>query len=126
MQRIVVVGAGTMGAQIAMLAALAGCDTIAADLAEDALAQARALLHARLGRDVATGRRERDDVDAAFTRLAFITDLDSPAATADLVVEAAVEELEVERGDLGHKTGQGFYTYDHTDDHTNDEDGNRG
>jgi 3-hydroxybutyryl-CoA dehydrogenase len=111
MQRIVVVGTGTMGAQIAMLATLAGCDTTAADLAEDALVQARALLHARLGRDVATGRGDRDDIDAAFARLAFTTDLDPTAPTADLVVEAAVEELD--------------HTNDHPNDHTNDEDGNR-
>ena len=54
-------------------------------------------LQARLDRDVAKGRRTRDDVDAAFARLTFTTDLDAAAAGADLVIEAAVEKLDVKR-----------------------------
>jgi 3-hydroxybutyryl-CoA dehydrogenase len=54
-------------------------------------------LHARLDRDVAKGRRTREDVDAAFARLTFSTDVDAAAAAADLVIEAALEKLEVKR-----------------------------
>ena len=54
-------------------------------------------LQARLDRDVAKGRRTRDDVDTAFARLTFTTDLDAAAAGADLVIEAAVEKLDVKR-----------------------------
>ena len=97
MDRILVVGAGTMGAQIAMLCALAGHDTTVTDLSDDALDRARTQLHARLDRDVAKGRRTRADVDAAFARLAFSTDLDAAAADADLVIEAAAELLDVKR-----------------------------
>src|SRR5690242_2913729 len=97
MDRILVVGAGTMGAQIAMVCALAGHPTPATDLTDDALAGARTQLRARLGRDVAKGRRSRDDVDAAFGRLTFTTDLDGAATGADLVIEAAVEDLAVKR-----------------------------
>ena len=95
--RILVVGAGTMGAQIAMVCALAGHDTTVTDLTDDALDRARSQLQARLDRDVAKGRRTRDDVDAAFARLTFSTDLDAAAAGADLVIEAAVEKLDVKR-----------------------------
>jgi 3-hydroxybutyryl-CoA dehydrogenase len=95
--RILVVGAGTMGAQIAMVCALAGHDTTATDVSDDALRRAESTLRARLDRDVAKGRRTRDDVDAAFDRLTFTTDLDAAAATADLVIEAAVEKLDVKR-----------------------------
>jgi 3-hydroxybutyryl-CoA dehydrogenase len=50
-----------------------------------------------LDRDVAKGRRARPDVDAAFERLTFTTDLDTAAGTADYVIEAAVEKLDVKR-----------------------------
>ena len=86
-----------MGAQIAMVCALAGHDTTVTDLTDDALDRARSQLQARLDRDVAKGRRTRDDVDAAFARLTFSTDLDAAAAGADLVIEAAVEKLDVKR-----------------------------
>jgi 3-hydroxybutyryl-CoA dehydrogenase len=95
--RILVVGAGTMGSQIAMVCALAGHDTTVTDITDDALDRARAQLQARLDRDVAKERRTRDDVDAAFDRLTFTTDLDAAASRADLVIEAAVEKLDVKR-----------------------------
>jgi 3-hydroxybutyryl-CoA dehydrogenase len=96
-ERILVVGAGTMGAQIAMVCALAGHDTAVTDVADAALERARSQLRARLDRDVTKGRRTRDDVDAAFGRLTFTTDLDAAAADADLVIEAALEDLDVKR-----------------------------
>lgn len=97
MDRILVVGAGTMGAQIAMVAALAGCATSATDLTDTALGRAEAQLRGRLDRDVAKGRRTPEDVDAAFARLSFTTGLDAAASGADLVIEAAVEKLEIKR-----------------------------
>jgi 3-hydroxybutyryl-CoA dehydrogenase len=96
-ERILVVGAGTMGAQIAMVCALAGHDTDVTDVTDEALARAESTLRSRLDRDVTKGRRAREDVDAAFARLRFSTDLDAAAAHADLVIEAAVEELGVKR-----------------------------
>jgi 3-hydroxybutyryl-CoA dehydrogenase len=97
MDKILVVGAGAMGSQIAMVCALAGHDTTVTDIADDALDRARSQLHARLDRDVAKSRRTRENVDAAFARLTFTTDLDAAAAGADLVIEAALEDLEVKR-----------------------------
>jgi 3-hydroxybutyryl-CoA dehydrogenase len=97
MQNILVVGVGTMGAQIAMLCALAGHDTTATDVSHDALDRARSELRARLDRDIAKGRRTQHDVDAAFSRLTFSTELDAAAAAADLVIEAAVEDLQIKR-----------------------------
>ena len=97
METILVVGAGTMGAQIGMVCALAGHDTTVTDLTDDALDRARSQLQSRLDRDVTKGRRTPDDVEAAFARLTFSTDLDAAAAGTDLVIEAAVEKLDVKR-----------------------------
>src|SRR6478609_3178874 len=96
-KNVVIVGAGAMGSQIGMVCALAGyCATIT-DIAQDALDRARAELNGRMTRDVEKNRRSPADVDAAFNRLSFSTDLQAAAAGADLVIEAAVEKLDVKR-----------------------------
>jgi 3-hydroxybutyryl-CoA dehydrogenase len=94
---IVVVGSGAMGSQIAALCALAGYRTTTYDVEQDALDRAADQLRARLGRDVEKGRRAQADVDAAFDRLRFSADLDAAAMTADFVIEAAVERVDVKR-----------------------------
>jgi 3-hydroxybutyryl-CoA dehydrogenase len=95
--RILVVGSGAMGSQIGAVCALAGYDTTVQDISPEALQRASDQLHTRLDRNVEKGRTSRTDVDAAFDRLAFETDLDAAAADTDLVIEAAVERLDVKR-----------------------------
>jgi len=94
---VVVVGAGAMGSQIGMVCALAGLTATVTDIAEPALAKAETELRQRLSRDVSKGRRTRQDVDAAFGRLSFTTDLTAAASIADYVIEAAVEKLDIKR-----------------------------
>ena len=94
---VVVVGAGAMGSQIGMVCALAGLTATVTDIAEPALTKAEAELRQRLSRDVSKGRRTREEVDAAFGRLSFTTDLMGAASTADYVIEAAVEKLDIKR-----------------------------
>ena len=94
---VLVVGAGAMGSQIAMVCALAGYRATATDLTKDALKHAQTQLRQRVGRTVEKGRLTRDDAAAAFDRLTLTTDLDAAAARADFVIEAAVEKLDVKR-----------------------------
>ncbi|MCV7469387.1 3-hydroxyacyl-CoA dehydrogenase family protein [Micrococcus luteus] len=94
---VVVLGAGTMGSQIAAVSALAGYTTSLVDIQQKQLDQAREQLRQRLDRDVEKGRRDRGAVDEAWSRLALTTDRDRVAASADLVIEAAVEDLSVKR-----------------------------
>ncbi len=96
-RRILVVGAGAMGSQIGMLCALAGFDATVTDVERAALVRAEEQLRQRMTRDVDKGRRKSTDVDAAFERLSFSTELNGAAATADYVIEAAVEKLDVKR-----------------------------
>jgi 3-hydroxybutyryl-CoA dehydrogenase len=96
-EKILVVGAGAMGSQIAMVCALAGHTTAVTDITDEALGRARSQLQARLDRDVVKGRRTQEDVDAALARLTLTTDLDAAATDADLVIEAAVEDLRIKR-----------------------------
>jgi 3-hydroxybutyryl-CoA dehydrogenase len=96
-RHIVIVGAGAMGSQIGMLCALAGFEATITDLQGDALDRADHELRQRLTRDIEKGRRTQDEVDVAFGRLEFSTDLTTAATTADYVIEAAVEKLDVKR-----------------------------
>ncbi|WP_420120991.1 3-hydroxyacyl-CoA dehydrogenase family protein [Nakamurella sp.] len=94
---VLVVGAGAMGSQIGMVCALAGLTATVTDIAAPALATADAALRSRLSRDIEKGRRLPAEVEAAFDRLTFRTDLAGAASTADYVIEAAVERLDVKR-----------------------------
>ena len=94
---VVVLGAGTMGSQIAAVSALAGYTTSLVDIQQKQLDRAREQLRQRLDRDVEKGRRDRGAVDEAWGRLTLTTDRDRVAASADLVIEAAVEDLSVKR-----------------------------
>jgi 3-hydroxybutyryl-CoA dehydrogenase len=86
-----------MGSQIAMACALAGYRATAYDLETGVLDRAAGELRRRLDRDVTKGRRQRAEVDDAFARLTFTTELHAAASTADFVIEAAAEKLEVKR-----------------------------
>ncbi|MCG2623282.1 3-hydroxyacyl-CoA dehydrogenase family protein [Arthrobacter sp. I2-34] len=104
-RRILVIGAGTMGSQIGLVAALAGYDTTVQDISEQMLAQAKAELSARLEANVAKGRLDAADAETALGRLDFTTDLDAAAAGADFVIEAATEQLEI-KGQIFARLGR--------------------
>lgn len=97
MARLTVVGAGSMGAQIAQQAALHGVTVRLQDVSgqqlERGLASNRSLLQRRVDR----GRMTAADMEAALARVLPTTDLAHAAADADLVVEAIVEQLEPKR-----------------------------
>jgi len=106
-QRILVIGAGTMGRQIAMSAALAGYNTTLNDISGEALKAAGRELDKWAAGRVAKGKLTQADADAALARLERSTDLDAAAGNADLVIEAAVEKLEVKKAlfeQLGRST----------------------
>lgn len=94
---VLVVGAGAMGSQIAMVAALAGCDVTLHDVAPDVLDRALTQLHERMDAQVAKGRRPAEESEAAFGRLAVATTLEGQVAEVDLVIEAIVERLPAKR-----------------------------
>lgn len=89
-ERVLVAGAGAMGAQIAMVCALSGCTVSLYDIDATVLEKAMEQLRTRMDAQVAKGRREVGDVEAAFARLATTTEL---AGDVDLVIEAIVEKL---------------------------------
>ncbi|MDM5305368.1 3-hydroxyacyl-CoA dehydrogenase family protein [Peribacillus frigoritolerans] len=96
-QSITVIGAGQMGHQIAMLAALGGYETILHDVHENALNAAKEKLDVILTKWVQKGKLSEDRKMAAFSRLQYTTDLEKAASKADLIIEAVVEKLDVKQ-----------------------------
>lgn len=96
-QHVLVVGAGAMGSQIALVCARAGLTVTCHDIDQDRIEGARRDLKERSTRDVAKGRRSQADEDGAWRRITFGTDLAALATQADFVIEAAVEKLDVKR-----------------------------
>ena len=95
-QKVGVVGLGTMGAGIAQLCVQAGFETVGRELSEELCGRARATIEHYLGRAVEKGRLSAEERDAALARLTTTTEL-AALAGCDLVVEAIVEEVEAKR-----------------------------
>jgi 3-hydroxybutyryl-CoA dehydrogenase len=91
MGRIGVVGAGLMGAEIALVAALAGHDVLLADTDDGRLAAAMQRLAGILEKGVARGFYQPEDGPAALARVRTATDL-AAFADRDLVTEAVFEQ----------------------------------
>lgn len=100
LERIAVVGAGTMGAGIAQLAALAGFETHLHDPDPEALRGGAEAIERGLVKGSERGRWSPDDAEAARGRIESGSELDR-IADAELVVEAAPEDLELKRELLG-------------------------
>jgi 3-hydroxybutyryl-CoA dehydrogenase len=106
---VAVIGAGTMGAGIAEVAARAGHRVRLHDARPDAAARAVAALRQRVDRDVARGRLTGEQAAALVARVGVAPDLADLAGCA-LVVEAVVEDLQVKQEllrSVEQVTGQG-------------------
>jgi len=85
-----IVGAGQMGNGIAHVCALAGYEILMADMSQDALDKATALIHKNLERQVSREKISRDDMMLALGRIKTTLKLPDLGQT-DLVIEAATE-----------------------------------
>ena len=95
-QRVGVVGLGTMGAGIAQVCVQAGIETVGREVTQDLGERARDRVAHYLGRGVEKGRLTAAERDAALGRLTTTADLADLAGCA-LVIEAVVEELDAKR-----------------------------
>jgi 3-hydroxybutyryl-CoA dehydrogenase len=90
-ERIAVLGAGIMGRGIAYAAAVSGFDTTLFDVSPDALARAEDEVRKLVEKGVEAGKV--DPGAARALRLATHRELEAAAAAADLVIEAAPEDI---------------------------------
>lgn len=96
MKQIVVIGGGTMGLDIATVFARTGHKVVVREISPELADKSAARLDASLSKLVSRGKMEQAGKDDILSNMTFTTDL-STAADADLVIEAAVEKLEIKQ-----------------------------
>ena len=93
-QRVGVVGAGTMGNGIAHVFARSGHDVVLCDLEQRLLERAIAAIRKNLERELAKNKITAADKDRALERIQPVIKREH-LAECDLVIEAATEKLEI-------------------------------
>jgi 3-hydroxybutyryl-CoA dehydrogenase len=98
LKRVLVVGAGTMGSQIALQTALSGrYDVTLVDNVAGQLDRARSQNRRLLDRSVEKGRLTKEAADQALARIGDSADLAQSGAAADLVIEAVIEDFNAKK-----------------------------
>lgn len=95
MKSITVIGAGTMGNGIAHVFAQKGHSVTLVDMSSEALSRATATIDKNLSRLVSKERLTEDEKADTIARLNTSTDMSASVGNADLVVEAATENLDL-------------------------------
>jgi 3-hydroxybutyryl-CoA dehydrogenase len=95
-KKLLVAGAGQMGAGIVQVSAVAGLDVVMIDIADEFVAKGMAGIEKGLGRLVDRGRLEAGARDAALARITTGTDM-AAGADADLFIEAAPESMAIKQ-----------------------------
>jgi len=94
-RQIAVIGTGTMGRGIAYLSALAGYDTVIHDVDGDALDAAKAAVESALKKGVEKGKVADAAAREAMARIQLANELEPAVRTADLIIEAVPEDLDL-------------------------------
>lgn len=95
MKNITVIGSGTMGNGIAHAFAQCGYSVNLVDINEAALQKAMATISKNMDRQVQKGSLTEADKQNALKNITTFTDLSKAVGAADLVVEAASENLDI-------------------------------
>lgn len=94
---ITVIGGGTMGREIAFVAAMSGFQTYLVDIEERFLENARQELNKSTSRQIERQRVSQEAVETGFHNLEFTTDRDTAVTKSSFVVEAIVEDLDIKQ-----------------------------
>jgi len=96
-KKVCVVGAGTMGHQIALQCAVHNYDVHLFDISKEAIDKAREkiekIMEGRFGR----GEISKDLMQKTLSRITYAADLERAAKDVDFVIEAVFENVEVKR-----------------------------
>jgi 3-hydroxybutyryl-CoA dehydrogenase len=95
MKNITVIGSGTMGNGIAHTFAQCGYSVNLVDINEAALQKALATISKNMDRQVQKGSLTEADKQSALKNISTSTELGKAIGQADLVVEAASENIEI-------------------------------
>jgi 3-hydroxybutyryl-CoA dehydrogenase len=94
--KVGVVGCGTMGAGIAQVCAQSGYQVVVSEISEELLKKGLATIISSLARSVEKGNISSENQDAILARLRGTTDIDD-FSDCDLVIEAIVENMDLKK-----------------------------
>ncbi|NNM31561.1 MAG: 3-hydroxybutyryl-CoA dehydrogenase, partial [Gemmatimonadetes bacterium] len=97
MKRIAVLGAGTMGHGIAQVSAAAYPSVALYDVGEDQVEAALRRVRGNLDKGVDRGKVTPEDRDRCLSALEGTTSIEAAVSGADLVIEAAPEDMDLKR-----------------------------
>ncbi len=96
-QKVAVIGSGTMGHGIAQVCAMAGIDAVMTDVEQAFVDKGIERIRGNLDKGVARGKVTEEQREAALARVSGTTSVAEAVAGADLVVEAAPEKIDLKR-----------------------------
>lgn len=94
-KQVTVIGAGTMGNGIAHVFAQSGFDVTLVDVSQEALDRARSTIERNLDRLIKKEKISEEEKQSTLERITTSTELASGVSRANLVVEAATENVEL-------------------------------
>jgi 3-hydroxybutyryl-CoA dehydrogenase len=98
LKRVAIVGAGTMGSQIALQTALSGrYEVTLVDTVHGQLERARAQNRKLLDRSVEKQRLTQEQADQVLERIADSSEIAEAVHSADLVIEAVIENFDAKK-----------------------------
>jgi len=95
-EKVGIIGAGTMGSGIAQVAATAGCKVCIYDMNQGALEKSKSALNKVLSRLIEKGRIDNEEKNRIQGNINYAYKLQS-IGDADLIIEAIVENLEIKQ-----------------------------
>jgi enoyl-CoA hydratase/3-hydroxyacyl-CoA dehydrogenase len=103
-KNVTVLGAGSMGAQIAALAAEGGYQVKIRDIEEKFLERGKETLNSIYDRRISRGRMTEDAKKDIFSRLTFLIDVKEAVKDADIIIEAVPEIMDLKKSVLKEAT----------------------
>ena len=96
-KRVLVIGAGQMGSGIAQVMAQGGLEVVLRDIKEEFVRKGIAGIEKNLAKSVEKGKMTPDEMQAVAGRISGVVELDAAACDVDMVVEAAIENMEIKK-----------------------------
>ena len=97
MKKIAVIGAGTMGAGIAQVAAEAGYQVNLSDIKSEFVEKGTQTIGKFMGRKLEKGKITKEQHEDILNRINGTTDLKAALEGAELVVEAVLEKMDIKK-----------------------------
>jgi 3-hydroxybutyryl-CoA dehydrogenase len=97
LEKIAVMGAGSMGTGIAQMVAMGEYAVLVRDISADFLNKSKTKIEQKLKESVGKGRLSEEEAKNGLRRITFTEDFKTAVADADFIIEAVPENLKLKR-----------------------------